>query len=56
MDNAAPLFKPTDRFFHVMGDGWYAYTKEAILGPYTEQDIAKDQVDRWIEVMELVDA
>ena len=56
MDIETPLFKPRDRFFHVMGDGWYAYTKEAIIGPYTEWDIAQDQTDRWIAAMCLAGA
>lgn len=27
-----------DRFFHVMNQGWYAFTREGIVGPYITKE------------------
>jgi hypothetical protein len=35
----------TNRYFYVMGEGWYVLTREGVSGPYTEKDKAIDFVD-----------
>ena len=34
----------TDRYFHVMGQGWYALTREGINGPYLTKELATEFV------------
>lgn len=34
-----------DRYFHVMGQGWYALTREGINGPYLAKDLAQEFVN-----------
>jgi hypothetical protein len=31
----------TDRYFHVMSQGWYAYTREGIRGPFFDKNRAE---------------
>lgn len=31
----------TERYFHVMGQGWFVLTREGIRGPYVERDEAQ---------------
>lgn len=31
----------TERYFHVMGQGWFVLTREGISGPYIERDEAQ---------------
>ncbi|MDH5180910.1 MAG: hypothetical protein OEY07_14660 [Gammaproteobacteria bacterium] len=31
-----------DRYFHVMGQGWYAFTREGIIGPYVTKERAAE--------------
>lgn len=35
----------TDRYFHVMGQGWYVLTREGVNGPYLTKELAKEFVD-----------
>ena len=30
----------TERYFHVMGQGWYVFTREGVGGPYIERNQA----------------
>lgn len=34
----------TDRFFHVMGQGWYVLTREGTNGPYLTRELANEFV------------
>ena len=34
----------TDRFFHVMGQGWYVLTREGTSGPYLTRELANEFV------------
>ena len=34
----------TDRFFHVMGQGWFVLTREGVTGPYDKKKLAEDYV------------
>jgi len=34
-----------NRYFYVMGEGWYVFTREGISGPYVEKDNAIDFVE-----------
>ncbi len=38
----------TDRYFHVMGQGWYALTREGINGPYLTKEFAREFVGVFI--------
>lgn len=33
-----------DRYFHVMGQGWYVLTREGISGPYVTKGLAEEFV------------
>ena len=33
-----------NRYFYVMGEGWYVLTREGVSGPYTEKNKAIDFV------------
>ena len=35
----------TERYFHVMGQGWYLLTREGIGGPYTERSEVKSAIN-----------
>ncbi len=37
-----------DRYFHVMGQGWYALTREGMCGPFIERDMAEEFVEKVI--------
>ena len=37
-----------DRYFHVMGQGWYALTREGLSGPFTEKAQAVNYVNKLI--------
>ena len=37
-----------DRYFHVMGQGWYALTREGLNGPFTEKAHAVHYVNKVI--------
>lgn len=34
----------TDRFFHVMGQGWFVLTREGTSGPYLTRELANEFV------------
>jgi hypothetical protein len=34
-----------NRYFYVLGEGWYVFTREGISGPYIEKDAAIDFVE-----------
>lgn len=38
----------TDRYFHVMGQGWYVLTREGTSGPYLTKELAVDFVQNLI--------
>jgi len=29
-----------DRYFHVMAEGWFIYTREGLQGPFIDRDLA----------------
>lgn len=37
-----------DRFFHVMGQGWYAFTREGVIGPYVTKERANELLEELI--------
>ncbi len=37
-----------DRYFHVMGRGWYALTREGMGGPFIERNSAEEFVKKVI--------
>lgn len=41
----------TDRYFHVMGQGWYVLTREGINGPYLTKELAREFVQDLIDSM-----
>jgi len=41
----------TDRFFHVMGQGWYALSREGINGPYLSKELAQEFIHDLIRSM-----
>lgn len=45
----------TDRYFHVMGQGWYALTREGISGPYLTKEVALEFVQDLINSMQSSD-
>jgi hypothetical protein len=34
-----------NRYFYVMGEGWYVLTREGVSGPYPEKDGAEEFVN-----------
>lgn len=38
-----------DRFFHVMTQGWFIFTREGILGPFVDQQKAKGYLSNHIK-------
>lgn len=36
-----------DRFFHVMGQGWYVLTREGVDGPYVDKNQVNDCVRKF---------
>ena len=42
----------TDRYFHVMGQGWYVLTRDGISGPYLTKDLASEFVQDLIKSMQ----
>ncbi len=39
----------TDRYFHVMGQGWYVLTREGVDGPHIDRNRAKLVVSQLID-------
>ena len=39
----------TERYFHVMGQGWYVFTREGVGGPYVERNEAKVVVSQLVD-------
>lgn len=37
-----------DRYFHVMGQGWYVFAREGIIGPYITRERATELLDELI--------
>jgi hypothetical protein len=33
-----------DRFFHVMNQGWYVFTREGVKGPYDQRNDAETHI------------
>lgn len=40
-----------DRYFHVMGQGWYVLSREGITGPYLTKELAQEFVNDLIRSM-----
>ncbi|VAW95869.1 hypothetical protein MNBD_GAMMA22-1887 [hydrothermal vent metagenome] len=38
-----------DRFFHVMNQGWYVFTREGIYGPYDKRNDAESYLTSVID-------
>ncbi len=36
------------RYFHVMGEGWFVYTREGVHGPFLERQRANQYLDQLI--------
>ena len=36
-----------DRFFHVMGQGWYVLTREGVDGPYMDKTQVNDRIRKF---------
>ncbi|UCE88941.1 MAG: hypothetical protein JSW10_11620 [Pseudomonadota bacterium] len=34
-----------DRYFHVMGEGWYVNTRDCVVGPFLDKAEAAEQLD-----------
>lgn len=48
-DRAGASFRSNpDRFFHVMTQGWYVFTREGIRGPFLDRERAQRFVDNLI--------
>ncbi|MDH5446024.1 MAG: hypothetical protein OEY52_10730 [Gammaproteobacteria bacterium] len=41
----------TDRFFHVMGQGWYVLTREGTSGPYLTKELAREFILELVKSM-----
>lgn len=41
----------SDRYFHVMGQGWYVLTRERVQGPYLSKELAREFVEDLIRSM-----
>jgi len=41
----------TDRYFHVMGQGWYVLSREGLSGPYLTKELASEFVEDLIGSM-----
>lgn len=41
----------TDRYFHVMGQGWYVLTREGVNGPYLTKELAREFVQDLVNNM-----
>ena len=39
----------TERYFHVMGQGWYVLTREGVDGPHVDRNRAKLVVNQLID-------
>ena len=46
----------TDRYFHVMGQGWYVLAREGISGPYLTRELAEEFVTDLIRSMRPIEA
>jgi len=38
-----------DRFFHIMAEGWYIYTREGVRGPFIDKPLATNYLQRLID-------
>jgi hypothetical protein len=38
-----------DRFFHVMGQGWYVLTREGVDGPYMDKHQVNDRIQKYTQ-------
>lgn len=41
-----------DRYFHVMGQGWYVFTRKEIIGPYMTKERAAELLSDQIKSQE----
>ncbi len=39
-----------DRFFHVMAEGWFIYTREGVRGPFNDRNHATNYLDNHLEI------
>ena len=39
----------TERYFHVMGQGWYVLTREGASGPYTERNEVNSVIKQLVD-------
>lgn len=39
----------TERYFHVMGQGWYVLTREGVDGPYVERNEVKSVIKQIVD-------
>jgi hypothetical protein len=38
-----------DRYFHVMAQGWFMYTREGIQGPFIDREHAQNYLSKMLE-------
>lgn len=41
----------SDRYFHVMGQGWYILTREGVNGPYITKELAQEFIQDLVRSM-----
>ena len=39
----------TERYFHVMGQGWYVLTREGVGGPYAERNEVNSVIQQLVD-------
>ena len=39
----------TERYFHVMGEGWFVFTREGVNGPHVDRSKAKLVVKKLVD-------
>jgi len=44
-----------DRYFHIMTEGWYIYTREGVCGPFVDKPLANTYLQRLISDTDNVD-
>jgi len=44
-----------ERFFHIMTEGWFVFTREGIQGPFIDMPRAKDYLDTYLKDLQAND-
>lgn len=49
-DRAGKQFRSNpDRYFHVMAEGWYMFTREGVQGPFFDKSHAENYLQQYIQ-------